>query len=252
MKRRFSAAFLLGILLGLGGEAALLSEQASLRFAQILQNDFHVLFFIPSNSSPKQIDDLKKKLIAIPGTQTVSFISQDESLLFLKKEDPSILNALSLLTGNPIDPAFEVSLDPTGLRSFPTWLSSAKTDSSWSDVRYRPSEIQSILRLDLYSRFLKVLLSALLCVTALIGVLGIFMPLITLSKRTSPQIFTLLSLNTKTWGVSLLGVLFGAGFSGFFAFPLAAAISWWSWPSLIPQCLLFISAALAGGALCAW
>ncbi len=251
-QRRFSAAFLFGILLGLGGEALLLSEHAARRFSTTLQNDFHVLFFIRPDTPQKQIDALQGNLASIPGSASTHFVSQAESLSFLKTQDPGLLSALSFLPENPMDPAFEVSLNSNGLRSFSNWLSAAKETTSWTDVRYQEGEIASILRFELYSQFLGVAFTALLCVAAIIGALGIFIPLITLLKHGKKQIFRLLTLSTTTCVLAGLGTAFCAVFSGFFALPLANASPWWSWPSIAAQCLLLISAALAGGALCAW
>jgi hypothetical protein len=252
MTRRFSAAFLLGILLGLGGEALLLSQRASSRASTTLKKDFHVLFFIHANTEQKSIEDLKEKLAAISGSASVHFVSQKESLSFLKTQDPGLLRVLSFFPNNPMDPAFEVSLNSAGLRSFPTWINAAQATADWTDTRYPEGEIKSILRFELYARFLGVALAALLCVAAVIGVLGVFIPLIALSKHKKGRISSLLELSAKTWAMTCLGAAFGAAFSGFFALPLAHASPWWAWPSVISQCLLLISAALAGGSLCAW
>lgn len=252
MKRRFSAAFFLGILLGLGGETLLLSERASSRFSEILQKDFHALLFIRADASSDLIEDIKHKLAAIPGEKSVHFISQKESLSFLKTTDPGISRALSFFSNNPMDPAFEVSFSSEGLRSFPDWLRSAKTVANWTDARYQEGELNSILRLELYVRFLGVALTALLCVVAAIGALGVFIPLAALLKQGGERTLILFSLIVKTWAMACLGAAFGAAFSGFFALPLVNASPWWNWPSPLSQCLLLISAALASGALCAW
>lgn len=252
MKRRFSAAFLLGILLGLGGETLLLSAHASWRLERALSKDFHALFFIPSNASEPEISALDQKLTALPGVLSVHFVSKEESLSFLKSEDPRLMEELSLFSQNPMDPAFAVSLRRSALSSFPDWLEKARAAAHWSDIGYQDEEIKSILRLTLYARFFMVSLMSLLCVAAVIGVLGVFIPMVARLKRDRGRIAEILSLNARTWAIAGLGVIFGAAFSAFFAFPLAKISPWWSWPSLASQGLLLISAALSGGSLCAW
>lgn len=252
MKRRFSAAFLLGIILGLGGETLLLSKTASRRFADNLSKDFRVLFFMPENSSPQTLLSAQKSVGAITGTQSSVLISPAKALSILKQADPELAQNLSFLPTNPIEPIIEATLNKKGLLSFQSWMAQAAAQQKWTEIRYQPEELRSILRLGLYLRFLTVALTALLCLSSLLLVLGVIFPLMVFSKRSPRKMIELLSLSAKTFGICLVGVCLGGIFSAAFAWPLGRAVEWWMWPSLVAQAIFIIPAALSGAILCVW
>ncbi len=252
MKRRFSAAFLLGMILGLSGEALLLSKAAVSHFSGNLRKDFHVLFFLPEDSSAQTLAAAQKLVMEIPGTQSSTPISQEEALSILKKEDPELAENLSFLPKNPIEPAIEATLTKQGLLSFSSWRGEASSKGKWTETRYQPEALKSILRLELYLRFLNVSLTALLCLASLIVILGILLPLMTLSRHSTHKMMELLSLSGKTFGIAVIGVCLGGIFSASFAWPLARAVSWWIWPSLITQGIFLFPAATACAILCVW
>ncbi len=252
MKRRFSAAFLLGIILGLGGETLLLSKTASGNFADNLRKDFRVLFFMPEKSLPQTLLNAQKSVGEIPGTQSSILISPKKALSILQKEDPELAQNLSFLTANPIEPMIEATLNKDGLLSFESWISQAAALQKWTEIRYQPEELKSILRLGLYLRFLTVALTALLCLSSLLLVLGVLFPLIVFSKRSPHKMLELLSLSAKTFGVCLIGVCIGGIFSAAFAWPLGRTVEWWRWPTLLTQAIFILPTALAGAILCVW
>ncbi len=252
MKRRFSAAFLLGMIFGLGGEALLLSKAAVSRFSGNQRENFHVLFFMPQNSPTQTLSKAQQSIMEIPGTYSATLISQEKALSILKKEDPELAQNLSFLPANPLEPAVEATLSRRGLLSFSSWMSEASSKEKWTDTRYQPEDIKSILRLELYSRFLNVSLTALLCLASLVVILGILLPLMTLSKHSPHKMMELLSLSVKTMGIAGIGIGLGGFFSVSFASPLARSVSWWAWPSLAAQGIFLVSAAAACAILCVW
>ena len=252
MKRRFSAAFLLGIILGLGGETLLLSKTAAARFSDNLRKDFRVLFFMPEKSLPQTLLSAQKSVDEIPGTQSSILISPEKALSILKKEDPELAQNLSFLPTNPIEPIIEATLNKKGLLSFQSWMSQAAARQKWTEMRYQPEELKSILRLGLYLRFLNVALTALLCLSSLLLILGVLFPLMVFSKRSPHKMIELLSLSAKTFGICLLGVCLGGIFSAAFAWPLGRAVEWWGWPTLLTQAIFIVPTALSGAILCVW
>lgn len=252
MKRRFSAALLLGIILGLGGEALLLSKAAVSHFSGNLKNSFRVLFFMPEKSSAQTLLEAQKSIMNVSGTKSATPISQEKALSLLKKTDPELAQNLSFLSQNPIEPAIEATLTEQGLLSFSSWMDKASSIGKWTETRYQPEYLKSILRLELYLRFISVSLTALLCLAALIVILGVLLPLMTLSKHSPHKIAGFLSLSAKTFGVSMMGVCLGGIFSISFAIPLARAVSWWIWPSLFTQGIFLLPAATACAILCVW
>ncbi|MDQ2910504.1 MAG: ABC transporter permease [Actinomycetota bacterium] len=95
--------FMLGLVVGLGSWALSLGNHYK---GQLLVKVYLCTSLrCDQEATPKQINDARARLLAIPGVKTVRFISKEDALLIMRKKNPEMT---ANLPGNPLPPEYEV------------------------------------------------------------------------------------------------------------------------------------------------
>lgn len=238
---RLASLIALAAAAGLAGETLLLLERHCSRLEASLSDDFRVVLFTPASLEESRAKVLEEKLRAAPDVLDVRFVSADEALAELKRDDPELAEATALVGDNPLPAAFEVRPAPRALTRLGEWIDGVRRLADWSDLRWKPGQVQAILRLRFYSYLLRVALSSLLCLIAALA-LG------SLSLAASGAAWRGASL-------ALWAAFAGAGGAAF-----ALAMSWplhrdellWAWPRPLSQLALLGACAILGWSLSLW
>ena len=231
--------FALATAAGLAGETLLLAERQCSRLEASLRDDFRVVLFTRASLEEARAKVLEEKLRAAPEVADVRFISANEALAGLKRDDPELAESVALVGDNPLPAAFEVRPTPDALTHLGAWIDGAQRLADWSDLRYKPGQVQAILRLRFYAHLLRMTLSTLLCLIAGIALAA-------------------LSASSRALG-SVAYILRAAG-GGAMGAALALAISWplhrdellWAWPHPLAQVSLLAACATLGWSLSLW
>ena len=235
------ALFALAAAAGLAGETLLLAERHCSRLETSLRDDFRVVLFTKASLEEPRAKVLEEKLRAAPEVADVRFVSAEEALAALKRDDPELADSVALVGDNPLPAAFEVRPAPEAFTRFGAWLEGAQSLADWSDLRYKPGQVQAILRLRFYARLLRMTLSTLVCLIAGIALAA-------------------LSVTVRAGSRSARTPAFWAATGGAAGALLAIAISWplhrdellWSWPAPLAQASLLAACATVGWSSSLW
>lgn len=241
-KIRLASLLALAAAAGLAGETLLLAERHCVRLEAALRDDFRVVLFTRATLSEARAKVLEEKLLSVPEVAAVRFVSADEALAALKRDDPELAESTAIVGDNPLPSAFEVQPAPEALTRLGAWIDSVRDLSDWSDLRYKSGQLQAILRLRFYAHLLRMTLSTIVCLVA-------FMALGVLCLSTAA---------TAAKGRGRAAVWAAAG--GFAGAGLAVAIAWpvhreallWSWPGPFAQLTLLAVCATLGWSLSLW
>lgn len=238
---RLASLIALAAAAGLAGETLLLVERHCARLESSLSDDFRVVAFMSASLEEARAKVLEEKLRAAPDILDVRYISADEALAALKRDDPELAEATALVGDNPLPAAFEVRPSPRALTRLGEWIDGVRRLAEWSDLRWKPGQVQSILRLRFYSHLLRVALSTLLCLIAALA-LG------SLSLAAS-------GAASKGTALALWAAVAGAGGAAFalaMAWPLHRDELLWAWPDPLAQLALVGACATLGWSLSLW
>lgn len=240
-KVRLASLLALAAAAGLAGETLLLAERHCTRLESSLRDDFRVVLFTRASLEEARAKVLEEKLRAAPEVADVRFVSADEALAALKRDDPELAESTALVGDNPLPAAFEVLPAPEALTHLGAWIDGVRRLAEWSDLRYKPGQVQSILRLRFYAYLLRVTLSTLLCLVA-----GLALALMSLpSGRPSKD-----KPGPALW--ALAGGAAGAALAVAIAWPLHRDEILWAWPGTLPQAALLAACATLGWSLSLW
>ncbi len=234
-------AFAFALAAAVAGESLLLLSAQIAGFEKVSREDFRVSFFLKSELPDNRRQVLEDKLLGLEGVESVRFVARDEALAALRQEDPELADSIAWMGENPLPSAFEVRPRAGALGHFEDWLQVVRGAAEWSDVRFRPAQVRAILQAALYGRFLSLVLSFLLCVAAVILVVGLWR---------SPARFS--------WAAMPGALLPACGAAGGMLLALAAAwparpyLPWWHLPRAVDQIILWAAAALAASAISSW
>jgi cell division protein FtsX len=248
--KRLFLASLLGLAAGLGGETLLFLAGQCGRIETSLRDDFKVVFFLRAD-----LDEGKRKIIeeqfrAFPEVEDVRGISKQEALTDLKRTDPELVDSIILVGENPLQNAYEVRLGEAGVARLQDWLGRAQELADWADIRYKPSEVEAILRVQFYGRFLSLALSAIACLIGAMALGGLW----STGRRGGRGSFKLraeLAHCGLHAALGAAGAAVGATVVFMMVLPMRQLSSWWAWPSSASQLGLAVGAAVIGWALCA-
>jgi cell division transport system permease protein len=233
-RSRLPFVFLLGAVLGLGGESLLLLERQVVSFAAKLGDDFRVVLFMKADAPESKRDLIEEKLRALPGVSEVDFVSRGQALARLRLEEPELAEAAGLLSDNPLRSAFEVKLNEEGLSSLSQWLVQGQAVEDWADVRYKAQEAETAAQAVFYARFLELVLSALACLVSVMVFIGLWF---FLRGRRWPL---------RVGSSAVMGACAGVAAAVLLALPLRVASPFWNWPGVWAQALLILSASVSG------
>lgn len=239
-KARSAWIFTLAAAAGLAGETLLLVESHCSRLEESLRDDFRVVFFARPTLEAARVKVLEEKLRAFPEAAEVRYVAADDALAALKRDDPELAESVALVGDNPLPSAFEVRPAPEAFTRLGAWLDEARGVADWADVRWKPGQVQAILRLRFYSRLLRVTLSTLLCLCAGLALAAL--------------------AGTAKAGFVRRAPAAWAGAGGIAGLLAAVAVSWplrrdellWAWPALPAQVVLVAVCATIGWSLSLW
>jgi cell division protein FtsX len=237
-KARLALLLALTAAAGLAGETLLLAERHCSRLEASLRDDFRVVLFTRASLEEARAKVLEEKLRAAPEVADVRFVSADDALASLKRDDPELAESVALVGDNPLPAAFEVRPSAESFTHLGAWIDGAQRLADWSDLRYKPGQVQAILRLRFYAHLLRMTLSTLVCLVAIVA---------------------LVALSSLRGGPRLAPALWAAG-GGAAGLALALAISWplhrdellWAWPEPLSQIFLLAACATLGWSLSLW
>lgn len=238
-KARAAWVFALAAAAGLAGQALLLAERHCSRLEESLRDDFRVVLFLRGPSDEGKLKVLEEKLRAQPEVGDVRFVSADDALAALKRDDPELAESVALVGDNPLPSAFEVKPAAESLTKLGAWLDSVSRLAEWSDLRYKPGQLQSILRLRFYARFLRMIVSSLLCLVAALALVALLH-----APRGVPA--------RRLVAAAALGGVFGACLASGIAWPLHRDELLWAVPGPLAELALAAACASLGWTLSSW
>ena len=241
-KVRLATLFALAAAAGLAGETLLLAESHCSRLESAMRDDFRVVVFARGPLDEPRAKVLEEKLRAAPEVADVTFVSADEALAALKRDDPELAESTALIGDNPLPAAFEIRPAPEALTRLGAWIDAVSRLSELSDLRYKPGQVQAILRLRFYAYLLRVTLSTLLC---LIAALALGLVRLSVGGRAAKD-----SEKMALWAAA--GGAAGAAFALAMSWPLHRDELLWAWPQPAAQLALLAACATLGWSLSLW
>src|ERR1035437_7193746 len=173
-KARAGWVFLFAATAAMAGQTLILAEGQCRRLETALRDDFRVVLFLrgPLEDSKRLV--LEEKLRAQPEVADVRYVSPEEGLAALRREDPELVDSVALVGENPLPGAFEIRPAPEALPRVAAWIDSVSAFADWSDVRWKPAQLEAILRARLYGPWLRLTLSTLFCAAAALALWALF------------------------------------------------------------------------------
>lgn len=241
-KARAAWLIALGAGVGLAVTTLLFLERQSARVEAALSDDFRVMFFLRGAVDESRRRVLEERLLAAPEAAEVRYVSPQEALDALRREDPELVDAVALVGENPLPGAFEVRPEPEALGTLPRWLTEAARSGDWADVRHKPGQLQAVLQARFYVRLLRVVLNTLLCLAA-----ALVLAALATARVGAPSPARLRDAAATAAGVVCGGLLAAA-----VVWPLRRHEWLWAWPGLGAQAALLTAGAALGAVLSPW
>ena len=239
-KARAGWVFAFAAAAALAGQTLILVEGQCRRLEAALRDDFRVVLFLRGPLEESKRFVLEEKLRASPEVADLRYVSPEEGLSALRREDPELVDSVALVGENPLPGAFEVRPAPEALPRLAAWIESAEELADWSDVRWKPAQLQAILRARLYGHWLRLTLSTLLCAAAALTLLALFGSLRGHARdRRLP------------WAGALGGAA-GLALAALVAWPLRRDGILWAWPPAWTQAAAVAACAALGWSLSLW
>jgi len=239
-KARAGWVFAFAAAAAMAGQTLLFVEGQCARLETALRDDFRVVLFLrgPLEDSKRLV--LEEKLRAQPEVADVRYVSPEEGLAALRREDPELVDSVALVGENPLPGAFEVRPSPEALPRLAAWIGSAEGLADWSDVRWKPAQLQAVLRARLYGHWLRLTLSTLLCAAAALALWALFGSLHESQRdRRLP------------WAGALGGAA-GLALAALVAWPLRRDGLLWAEPAAWTQAAIITACAALGWSLSLW
>jgi hypothetical protein len=239
-KARSGWVFLFAAAAAMAGQTLILVEGQCRRLETALRDDFRVVFFLrgPLEDSKRLV--LEEKLRAQPEISDLRYVSPEDGLAALRREDPELVDSVALVGENPLPGAFEARPSAAALPRLAAWIGSVEGLADWSDVRWKPAQLEAVLRAQLYGRWLRLTLSTLLCAAAALvlwALLG--------SLRGHVR-------DRRLTGAGALGGAAGLALAALAAWPLRRDGLLWAWPAAWTQAAVVAACAALGWSLSLW
>jgi hypothetical protein len=239
-KARAAWVFAFAAAAALAGQTLLLAEGQCRRLETALRDDFRVVLFLRGPlEEPKRLV-LEEKLRASPEAADVRYVPPEEALAALRRDDPELADSVALVGDNPLPGAFEVKPAAEALPRLAAWIDAAGALADWSDVRWKPAQLQAILRARLYGHWLRLTLSTLFCAAAALALWALFG---SLRARAPDRLLPL---------AGALGGAAGMAFASLAAWPLRRDGLLWAEPAAWTQAASVAACAALGWSLSLW
>lgn len=239
-KSRAAWVFAFAAAAALAGQTLLLVEGQCRRLETALTDDFRVVLFLRGPLEEAKRAVVEEKLRARPEVADLRFVSPDEALAALKREDPELVDAVATVGENPLPGAFEVRPAPESLPKLAAFVSDAEGMAEWSDIRWKSAQLQAILRARLYARWMRLTLSTLFCAAAGLALWALFGSLRGHARD-----------RRLAW-VGALGGAAGLALAALAASPLRRDGLLWAWPAAWTQWATVAACATLGWSLSLW
>lgn len=246
-KSRAAWMFAFAASAALAVQTLLLVERQCRRLEGALREDFRVVLFLRAESAegkdaPARLKVLEEKLRAQPEVAQARYVSADEALATLKREDPELVDGVALVGDNPLPGSFEVTPTADSLPRLVSWIDSVQSLADWSDVRWKSAQLQAILRARLYGYWMRLVLSSLFCAAAALALWALAASLRVPGRRGE----------TRLCAAGALGGAAGLAVAVLAAWPLHRDVLLWAWPPLWTQAAVIVVCAGLGWSLSLW
>lgn len=148
-----------GALAGLLVEALLLLSSHARALEAGLREDFRVVVALESGLDAERRGVVEERLLALPGTESVEYLSPAAAIERLAAVDPAFPQALALIGENPVPGSFEAALSPEAVAQAAEWVKSAETLPEVAEATYSAPAARAVVELQFYARWLNLLLS---------------------------------------------------------------------------------------------
>lgn len=239
-KARAAWVFAFAASAAIAAQSLLLIEGQCRKLETALSDDFRVVFFLSGTPDEAKEKVLEEKIRAQPEVADAVFVSPDESLARLRREDPELADSVALVDENPLPGAFEVKPAPQSLPRLASWIDATEGMADWSDVRWKPAQLQAILRARLYAHWLRLTLSTLFCAAAALALWALFGSLQSGARDRRLALF------------GGLGGVAGLALASLAAWPLRRDGLLWVWPAWWTQAAVAAACAALGWSLSLW
>lgn len=247
-RSRAAWVFLLAAAAALAAQTLLLVERQCIRLESALRDDFRVVLFLRAQDdagkgAPARIKVLEERLRALPETAQARFVSSDEALAALKREDPEMVDAVALVGENPLPGSFELTPTAEALPHLAAWIDSLQELADWSDIRWKSAQLQAILRARLYGHWLRLVLSSLFCSAVALALWSLGASLRLPARGGADALLA---------GAGALGGASGMAVAALTAWPLHRDAFLWAWPAWWTQAAVVLVCAALGWSLSLW
>jgi cell division protein FtsX len=241
-KARAAWVFAFAASAALAAQTLLLAERQCRRLETALGDDFRVVLFLRGPLDDGRRAVLEEKLRALPESAAVRYVPPDEGLAAVRRSDPELVDSVALVGDNPLPGAFELSPAPEALPRLALWIESLQGLSDWSDVRWKPAQLEAILRARLYGHWLRLALSTLLCAAAALALWALVASLHARSREHGAALPV----------AGAVGGAAGLGFSALASWPLRRDALLWAEPPSWTQVAVVAACAMLGWSLSLW
>lgn len=212
-----------------------------------LREDFRVVLFLRAEAaegkdSSARLKVLEEKLRVQPEVAHARYVSAEEALSVLKRDDPELVDSVALVGDNPLPGSFEVMPTAEALPHLAAWIDSVQSLAEWSDVRWKSAQLQAILRARLYGHWMRLTLSSLFCAAAALVLWALGLSLRVPGRAGEPRL-----------GIAgALGGCAGLACAVLVAWPLHHDAVLWSWPLAWTEVVVIGACAALGWSLSLW
>jgi len=91
-----------GLLGGLGGETLLFLQRQSARIEQVMEDDFRLVLFLKKEPQDGKQKVLEDRLRALPDVADARYVSRQEAMAELRRQDPELVESVGLPFAIPL------------------------------------------------------------------------------------------------------------------------------------------------------
>ncbi len=209
-----------------------MAERCCWQFEQGLRSDFRAVAFLRPGLDPSRLQITEERLRALPDVAQVQYVSPQQALAHLRREDPEVFESVALLGENPLPPAYEVALGPEAIRSFSDWLARAYAVTEVVEVRYRAAQARAVVQSGLWARYLTLAINCIICLVSVLTLAALWL------GRPDGGAGRRAAVGAAVGGLAGMAAAFAA------AWPLEGAFPFWGWPEP-GRCVTWLGAAAA-------
>lgn len=158
-KRVFLAATVAGLLC----EALLILAAQARTLEASVREDFRIVAELEAGVDPDRRGVAEERLLALPGTEAVDFISPKRAVERLAESDPAFTQAVALIGENPVPGFFEVRLAAESVVQAAEWVKTAEAIPELAEIIFSAPAARAIVELQFYARWVRLILSAAAC-----------------------------------------------------------------------------------------